>query len=106
MSGERLFEVGHSSPVTCEVNRRVLTPQVSFVHDASTHQYTPNLEPGLTLNQMDPRRPQGETVTRNNYSANLHADFEVTFTRTYGLRPCLPRELHVDGQTDRLPSYY
>lgn len=48
------------------------------------------LQPPLTLNQGDlhqreierDRResPGGEMVTRNNYSANLHADFEVTFT--------------------------
>lgn len=43
----------------------------------SAHRY-----PRTTLDQADSRRPRGETVARNNYSANLHTDFEVTFTRT------------------------
>lgn len=34
------------------------------------------------LNQGRPVGPRGETDSRNNYSANLHADFEVTFAST------------------------
>lgn len=102
MGTERLFEVSRSSPITSKrtVNVRVLTPQTSFVHDATRT----NTRLGSTLNQMDPRQPQGETVTRNNYSTNLHADFEVTFTRTtaYG---CI-LFLYFDGQTNHSPAYY